>query len=334
VAAFLGTDFDRVIFTGSATEANQVALSLALGNRADRHHVISSQFEHPSLAEALNHLGTDGYQVEHIPTDREGVAITAALSSILKPDKTALLALVKVHNETGVIQDVKTASSLAHTAGALLLSDCVQAAGKTPLQLDDLGADLITLSSHKIYGPKGVGAVALAPRIPLRLHAVIRGGGQEFGVRSGTENTPAIVGFGIACEMLMRDRTTAARVEILRNFIEKAIIEMWPTAEVIGSRACRVGNTSLIRFIGLSAPNLVQRLDEHGIHISTGSACHSTSRQGSVVLTAIGYPASAAHEVVRISLPMDATKSDVDELIQAFAQILPPLVSATTFGFC
>jgi len=305
VAALAGADPATVVFTSGGTEANNLAL-----RGCGRGRILASAIEHPSVLEA-----TDG--IEAIPVDGNGVIDLDALRTMLADGKGAAVSVMLANNETGVIQPVSAVAELARAHGALFHCDAVQGAGKLPLDFRDLGADMITLSAHKIGGPKGAGALIVDDGVPLR--PLIRGGGQERGRRSGTENVPGIAGFGVAAELAAAEVEGVGRLAALRDRLESRLLETIPTANVVAGDTARLPNTSCIALPGVPAETQIMALDLAGFAVSAGSACSSGKVKTSHVLRAMGLAEEIAGCGIRISLGAMNTEEQIDAFIAAYS---------------
>ncbi|MCA8909677.1 MAG: cysteine desulfurase [Rhodospirillaceae bacterium] len=307
VAALVGATAAQVIFTGGATEANATVL---LGSGRER--VLASAIEHDSVLSA-------GPAVR-IPVTADGVIDLAALDRLLAADaRPALVSVMAVNNETGVIQPVAEVVELAHRSGALVHCDAAQAAGKIPLSLGELGADLISLSAHKLGGPQGVGALVVRDGLPVR--PLLRGGGQERRRRAGTENVAGIAGFGAAARAAADGLEGFAGLATLRDRLEQQIAEAAPGSRVFGAAAGRVANTSCVLMPGVTAETQLMGFDLAGIAVSAGSACSSGKVTPSHVLLAMGASEAEAEETVRVSLGWTTTGDEVDRLAAVWQQI-------------
>ena len=305
VAALIGAAHDAVVFTSGGTEANH----LALRGIAER-RVLVSAIEHDSVREAIPDAAV-------IPVTGDGVVDLGALDRMLACDRRpALVSVMLANNETGVIQPVETAAEIAHRHGALLHCDAVQAAGKIAIEMDRLGADLLTLSAHKIGGPQGVGA--LAARADVAVSAIQRGGGQERGRRAGTENTPGIAGFGVTAALASRGLDHVSAIAALRDEAEQRLVEVAPLARVFGRSAPRLPNTICLTMPGVPAATQVMALDLAGVMVSAGAACSSGKVRPSRVLAAMGASAEEAASAIRISLGWTTTRADIDRLVAAW----------------
>ncbi len=318
VAALVGAEPGQVVFTSGGTEANALALDPALASR-----LLVSAVEHPSV------LGGGRFPaaaVETLPVDGRGVADLAALARALGKGP-ALVSLMMANNETGAVQPVAEAAPTVHAAGGLLHVDAVQAPGRISCDFKALSADLMTLSSHKIGGPQGVGA--LIRRESLALSPLIRGGGQERGVRGGTENAVAIAGFGAAAEAVAREWSTeAARMAALRDRLEAGLRSVTPEAVIFSADTLRLPNTILVGLAGLKAETAVIGFDLEGVAVSSGSACSSGKVAPSHVLAAMGIEPALAQSAIRLSLGYGSTETDVDRFLNAWAKVMYRLYKA------
>jgi cysteine desulfurase len=306
VAALVGAPAEAVVFTSGGTEANNQALQSVSGAR------LVSAIEHDSVLAAAP-------EALRIPVDGDGVIDLARLAELLATVRPALVSVMLANNETGVIQPVRELVACARRHGALVHCDAVQAAGKIPMDVKDLGVDLMTLSAHKLGGPQGVGALLLGPGIePAALH---RGGAQERRWRPGTENLPGIVGFARACELAAADTEWRQRVGALRDRLEAAIAAIAPEARVLGAAAPRVANTSCLTMPGVGNQTQLIDLDLAGIAVSAGSACSSGKVGPSHVLAAMGVAAEEAQTAIRVSLGWASTASDVDRFVAAWSRL-------------
>jgi cysteine desulfurase len=307
VAALVGARPSEIIFTSGGTEANHLALNGVAGRR-----VLISALEHDSVRLAAT-------AAEVVPATAEGVVDLAALERLLAADaRPALVSLMLANNETGVIQPVAAAASIAHGANALLHCDAVQGAGRLALDHRVLGADLITLSAHKLGGPQGVGALFVAEHVPLAPRQT--GGGQERGRRGGTENLPGIIGFGAACAVARRP-SDGERVRRLRDGAEALLAAIAPDAPVYGRDAPRLDNTLAIGMPGVAASTQVMSLDLAGVMVSAGAACSSGKVRRSHVLEAMGVAPAAAESAIRISLGWTSSDADVEQLADAWGAL-------------
>ena len=314
VAELIGATPQEIVFTGSGTEADNLALrGAAAATRGKRRGILYSGIEHHAVMNTARALARDGYPVEVVRILPDGRIDLDDLAARLT-DEVALVCCMLVNNETGVVQPVAEASRLAHEQGALLHCDAVQAAGKIPIDVDALGADLLALSAHKIYGPKGVGTLYV--RRGTQMKALIRGGGQERNRRAGTENVAGVAGLGRAA-LLAREATGDRAVAGLRDALETRLLAL-PGARLNGT-AERIGNTTNVSFDGADAESLVMALDLEGVAVSTGAACAAGAIEPSHVLRAMGLRPSLIQGSLRFSLGRSTTKSEVERTVGAVA---------------
>ena len=322
VAELLGARPHDVVFTGSGTEADNLAIrgvaeaSLPAGRR----QLIASAIEHEAVLNTLKALSKRGWTSTLLPVGAAGVVEPAALEAAITDD-TALVSVMHANNEIGTLQPVAELAGIAHRRGALFHCDAVQTAGKLALDVRTLGVDLLSISAHKFNGPKGVGA--LWSRRGMRLVAPTTGGRQERNRRAGTENVPAIVGLGVAAGLASAKLANEAdRLRTLRDRLESSLLDRIPDTSVNGSGE-RVPNTTNISFHGVEAEALLIALDLEGIAVSTGSACSSGTLAPSHVLRAMGLTPQRAQSSIRFSLGLGNTEEEVDRLVG----VLPPLVA-------
>ncbi len=328
VATSLGCTARRVVFTSGGTEANNLALRWVTSG-----HVITSAIEHPAVLATCRALERTGVEVTVLPVDADGLVRPDDLRHALRPD-TRLVSVMTANNETGAVQPIRELAALAHQRGALFHTDAVQALGKLPLDVEALGVDLLSVSAHKVYGPKGVGALYV--RAGVELPPLLCGGGQERGLRSGTENVPGIVGFGKACE-LARQRLLAgeaARLSTLRDRLEAGIVALLPGTIRNGPREPRLANTLSLSLSDIRGEALVLELDRRGLYLSSGSACKSGNPDPSHALLAMGLDAEQAHRTIRLSLGHRNTESDVDRLLEALTEAIEDTFQAIRFVGC
>jgi cysteine desulfurase len=322
VAALIGGAASEVVFTSGGTEADNFALRGAaealepLGKR----HLVVSAIEHEAVLTTARALERRGWRVTRVPATASGVVDPDAVAAALTDD-TALLSLMHANNEVGTLQPVAACAAAAHARGVLVHTDAVQSAGKVPVDVSALDVDLLSLSGHKLYGPKGVGALWI--RRGTRLLSPMTGGKQERSRRAGTENVPGIVGFGVAAR-LARERLDADALAqaSLRDRLETGILSRVPGTHVNGGASPRLPNTTNIGFDGIEAESLLIALDLDGIAVSTGSACSSGTLEPSHVLKAMGLPLHDTQNALRLSLGRHTTADDVGRVLD----VVPGLV--------
>jgi cysteine desulfurase len=322
VAAAFGAHATEVIFTSGGTEANNLLIKGAAANLAPGRLAVSA-IEHPCVLEPARQLQRQGWQLDILPVDAAGVLDRVAARTALAK-APALVSVMLANNETGALQPVAEVAAEARAAGAIMHSDAVQAAGRVGLDfraLNRAGLQAMTLSAHKIGGPKGAGALILDKRLDLQ--ALLAGGGHERGLRSGTENVAAIVGFGKACELLSERLAKNLPQRHLRDRLEAALDVM--AASIFGRAAERLANTSYFAFEHLDGETLVGKLDRAGYAVASGSACSSAQPEASHVLSAMGVAPELARGAVRVSLGPDTTAAEIDGFLSALQATLKEL---------
>jgi cysteine desulfurase len=332
VAALVGAEARNVVFTSGGTEANVMALSPFMGTGpepAPRDGLLISAIEHPSVLAG----GRFGRQaIEIVPVTPDGRLDLAALRESLaglarRGCRRPVVSVMLANNETGVVQPVAQAVALAHEAGALVHVDAVQAAGRISCNINDIGADLVTISGHKIGGPKGVGALVKRDQALHFTDRLIKGGGQERGARAGTENVAGIVGFGAAAAAARLSLAAeGARMVALRDRLEAGLKARVPDAIVFGAQAERLPNTTLLAVPGIKAETAVIALDLDGVAVSSGAACSSGKVQPSHVLAAMGVAPALAQGAIRVSLGPGTTESEVDRFLDAWIRLSKALL--------
>ncbi len=329
VAELVGARPADVIFTGSGTEANMLALTPAIETAKEkrpRDKLLMSAIEHSSVR-AGGKFVRDA--IEDIPVDVDGRVNLAALAGAVSKVARPLVSLMLANNETGVVQPVLEAAAIVQAGGGLLHVDAVQAAGRVRCDLRTLGADLLTLSAHKIGGPKGVGALVRGREDLHFTDPLIRGGGQERGMRAGTENVAGIAAFGAAAEAARRQLADeAAHMCGLRDFLEAELSAISPRAVIFGDAAERLPNTTLFGLEGVKAETAVIALDLDGVAVSSGAACSSGKVQPSHVLAAMGVSPALLRGAVRVSLGWTTTKADVERFLSAWRKLAGALSKA------
>jgi cysteine desulfurase len=316
IANLINCEMNEIIFTSGATEAINLAIKGIAANYKNKgKHLITVTTEHPAVLDTCRYLESIGYEVTYLPVQKDGLLDLEDVKQSIRSD-TILVSVMLVNNEIGVIQPIKEIAEIAHSREAFFMTDGTQAVGKMPVNVDLLKIDLMSFSGHKFYGPKGIGALYVRSKQPnkVKLNPILHGGGQEKGLRSGTLNVPAIVGFGKAAEIARQEiEADAKRISNLRDYLEKELLKIENTS-LNGHPKQRLYNVSNICFKGVDADAMIIGL--RNIAVSNGSACTSTSIQPSHVLKAIGLSDEDAFSTLRFSLGRFNTKAETDTVIK------------------
>ena len=324
VAALVGARADEIIFTSGGTEADNLAIKgTAWSSETKGNHIITSAIEHHAVLESCHFLAKHGFELSVVPVDHFGTVDPESVRRAIT-DKTILISIMHANNEIGTIQPVAEIGAIAQERGIPFHVDAVQTAGHLPIDVSAMNIDLLSISVHKLYGPKGSGA--LFARKGLRLTPLLHGGAQERNRRPGTENVPGIIGFGAAVELARVEMAEeASRVTALRDRLIAGVVASIPDAKLNGHQASRLPNNANFAFKYIEGESLVLNLDFEGISASTGSACSSSSLEPSHVLLACGLPAEAAHGSLRLSLGKYNTEEEIDRVIEVLPGIVKKL---------
>jgi cysteine desulfurase len=333
VAGLVGASPREITFTSGGTEADNLALKGAMmqteGQKKNR--IITSSIEHDAILEPCKDLERMGIQVTYLPVTGEGLVRPSDFKDIISHhDNVALVSIMYANNEVGTVQPIKELADIVHRASALFHTDAVQATGKVPINVKSLGVDMMSMSSHKINGPKGVGALYV--RSGLNIMPIIHGGGQEMSLRSGTENVPGIVGFGKACELAAKRMSEYQQhVAGLRDYLVERVLQEIPHSRLNGSRIDRIPNNAHFTFFGVNGEDLIIKLDENGVAASTGSACSVKKQKPSHVLKAMGFSYEEITGSLRLSLGMHNTKEEIDRTVLALSSVVQELRELSPF---
>ncbi len=319
VAKLLGAKPEEVIFTSGGTESDNLALKgIAYRNREKGKHIIATSIEHPAVLEVCRKLQTEGFEVTYMPVTSEGLVDPSALEGAIRKD-TILISVMHANNEIGTIQPLEEIGKIAAEKDIYLHTDAVQTAGKIPTNVESLGVDLLSLSAHKLYGPKGVGVLYI--RKGTRLESIVQGGGHERGLRSGTENISGIVGLGRAAELAEETMSAeAVRLARLRDRLGKIVLDKVKEAWINGSMSKRLPSNLNFGFKYVEGESLLLFLDSKGIAVSTGSACSSHKLEPSHVLRALGLSPEECHGSLRITMGASNTEEDVEYVGQSIIE--------------
>lgn len=324
VAKAIGAKPSEIYFTSCGSEADNTALKgIMCASQNKKSHIITSQIEHPAILDTCKALEKQGFCISYIPVNENGIVNIEELEKAITKD-TALVSVMVANNEIGTIEPIKKIAQIARKNGVLFHTDAVQAIGNIPVNVEDLGVDLLSMSAHKFHGPKGVGALYVRSGVPF--DKFINGGHQERNKRAGTENVASIVGMGkaieLACEQLAENKS---HMEELREYYFEQILQKIPYIRINGDREQRLPGNTNISFRFIEGESLLLNLDMKGICASSGSACTSGSLDPSHVLLAIGLPHEIAHGSLRVTFSKDNTKEEVDILVKNLVEIVQRL---------
>ncbi len=326
VANLIGSEKKEIIFTSGGTESDNLAIKgVAYKNRDKGNHIITSSIEHPAVLETCRHMESEGFKVTYLPVDRLGMINLADLEKAIT-EKTILITIMHGNNEIGTIEPVEEIGRIARERKVYFHTDAVQTVGKIPIDVKSMNADLLSISAHKIYGPKGVGALYVAKGV--RCEPIIHGGGHERGMRSSTENVAGIVGLGKSAELAkQRMATDMPYLTDLRDKLTKGVLESIQESYLNGHPSKRLPNNANFRFTAIEGESLIMGLDAKGIAGSTGSACSSKKLEASHVLLAIGLNEVEAHGSLRLTLGRENTDEDVEYVLNALQEVVGDLRS-------
>ena len=314
VAALVGAEADEVVFTSCATESNNAAMNAALTAHPNKRHIITSAVEHSAVLNFCKAAEKRGYRVTYLGVNADGLCDLAELAEAIKDD-AALVSLMWANNETGVLSPVDEIAKVCREKGVLFHCDAVQAVGKISVEANTIPADYLTISAHKLYGPKGIGALCIRNGAPFE--PMVIGGHQEAGRRGGTENVGLIVGFGVATDLAKRKLTErAAQVGPLRDELESEILNAIPGSRVNGNLTLRIPNTTNIGFDGIDSDAMVAFLDGQGVCVSSGSACMANALTPSHVVLAMTQSVAKAKQAIRFSLSHRTTAKEIAEAVE------------------
>ena len=328
VASLLGCGTDSLIFTSGGTEANNHAIkgiawaepSTNSGKR--RNHIITSAIEHPAVTEVCRWLESQGFRLTFVPVDEFGMVDPRQVQEVISPD-TLLVSVMHANNEVGTIQPIAEIAEIAHRSGALMHSDCAQSVGKIPVNVDDLGVDLLSIAGHKLYAPKGIGALYIRPG--LRLEKFMHGADHEHGHRAGTENVIGMAGLGKACEIIEQNLSRySGHMSRMRDRLERGLLSSPPVRRVNGHPEKRLPNTSSIAFRGLEADRILANLPS--VAASAGAACHSDLVEVSHVLAAMNVPEEYAMGTLRFSVGRFTLADEIDRAITEINKVAASMI--------
>ena len=328
IADLINADSKEILLTSGGTESNNTAIyGIVFQNKGK--HIITSSIEHDAILEPCKRLEREGYRVSYLPVDRYGFVNVDDLRKEISPD-TCLITIMFANNEVGTIQPIKEISDIAHDNNIVFHTDAVQAVGKVPIDVKELGIDLLSISSHKINGPKGVGALYI--RKGITISPLILGGGQENGLRSGTENVASIAGFGMACKLAKDNMSqNTSYFKNLTSRLSTGILSEIPETSLNGHTEKRIPNNSHFTFLGVNGEDLIIKLDENRIAASTGSACSVRVQKASHVLRAMGFSHEQITGSLRLTVGVTNTEEEIDETIVVLKKVVQELRAVSPY---
>ena len=328
IASLINADPAEILITSGGTESNNTAL-MGISSQFPSSQIITSSIEHDAILEPCKKLNLKGFDVDYLPVDNFGMIDTLDLQNIIS-EKTSLVSIMFGNNEVGTIQPIAKIAKICHENKILFHTDAVQAVGKLPVDVKELGIDLLSISSHKLHGPKGIGALYIKDGV--KIDPIILGGGQEFRLRSGTENVASIVGFGQACEIAENNLSeNILFIKKLQTLLIKKVLEEIPETTFNGHSKSRLSNNTHFTFLGVNGEDLIIKLDEYGIAASTGSACSVNTQKASHVLESMGFSLEQITGSLRLTIGIFNTKNEIDETVDILKKIVEELRAVSPF---
>ena len=328
IAALINANSNEILLTSGGTESNNTAIYGIVSQRKGR-HIITSSIEHDAILEPCKRLEKEGYRITFLPVDQYGFVNTEDLKKEISDD-TCLITIMYANNEVGTIQPIREISKIAREKNIVFHTDAVQAVGKIPIDVKELGIDLLSISSHKINGPKGVGALYI--KNGVKISPIMLGGGQERGLRSGTENVASVVGFGVACK-LAKDNVNenmAHFKKLTTKLISRVLAEI-PATTLNGHPDKRIPNNTHFTFLGVSGEDLIIKLDENKVSASTGSACSVKIQKASHVLKAMGFSHEQVTGSLRLTVGITNTEQEIDETVDVLKKVVQELRAVSPY---
>ncbi|MDE1813657.1 MAG: cysteine desulfurase [Thaumarchaeota archaeon] len=328
IASLINAHNNEILLTSGGTESNNTAI-YGIASQGKGKHIITSSIEHDAILEPCKRLEKEGYTISFLPVDKHGFIDPADLKKEISSD-TCLITIMYANNEVGTIQPIKKMAQIAREKNIIFHTDAVQAAGKIPIDVKDLGVDLLSISSHKINGPKGVGSLYI--RNGVKMAPLILGGGQENGLRSGTENVASIVGFGTACELAKTNMSeNSIYLKKLTSKLITRILQEIPATTLNGHPDMRTPNNTHFTFFGINGEDLIIKLDEHKISASTGSACSVKIQKASHVLKAMGFSHEQVTGSLRLTVGITNTEQEIDETVDTLKKVVLELRAVSPY---
>ena len=328
VATLINADSNEILLTSGGTESNNTAI-YGIASQSKGKHIITSSIEHDAILEPCRHLEKEGYRITFLPVDKHGMINPEDLKKEISDD-TCLISIMYANNEVGTIQPIKEISHIAREKNIIFHTDAVQAVGKTLIDVKELGIDLLSISSHKINGPKGVGALYI--KNGVKISPLMLGGGQEKGLRSGTENVASVVGFGIACKLANENiNTNMEHFKKLTNRLISRVLSEISSTTINGHSDMRIPNNAHFTFLGVSGEDLIIKLDENKISASTGSACSVKIQKASHVLKAMGFSHEQVTGSLRLTVGITNTEQEIDETVEVLKKVVQELRAVSPY---
>jgi cysteine desulfurase len=328
IASLINADPAEILITSGGTESNNTAL-VGISSQFPDSQIITSSIEHDAILEPCKKLNSKGFQVDYLPVDKSGMINIEDLKNMISK-KTSLVSVMFGNNEVGTIQPISEITNICHENNVFFHTDAVQAVGKLPVDVKKLDVDLLSISSHKLYGPKGVGALYIKDGV--KIYPMILGGGQEFRLRSGTENVASIVGFGQACEIAQNHLIeNISLVKKLQTILVKKILDEIPEVTFNGHSESRLTNNAHFTFLGVNGEDLIIKLDEYGIAASTGSACSVNTQKASHVLESMGFSLEQITGSLRLTVGIFNTENEINETVDILKKVVEELRAVSPF---
>ena len=328
IASLINADPAEILITSGGTESNNTAL-VGISSQFPDSQIITSSIEHDAILEPCKKLNSKGFQVDYLPVNKFGMIDISDLDNTLSK-KTSLVSVMFGNNEVGTIQPISEIAKACHEKKVVFHTDAVQAVGKIPIDVKKLGIDLLSISSHKLHGPKGIGALYI--RDGVKIDPIILGGGQEFRLRSGTENVASIVGFGQACEIAQNHLIeNMSSIKKLQTLLVKKILDEIPEVSFNGHLESRLSNNAHFTFLGVNGEDLIIKLDEYGIAASTGSACSVNTQKASHVLEAMGFSLEQITGSLRLTVGIFNTENEINETVNILKKTVKELRAVSPF---
>ena len=328
IASLINADPAEILITSGGTESNNMAL-VGISSQFPSSQIITSSIEHDAILEPCKKLYSNGFQVDYLSVDKFGMIDVSDLQNIISK-KTSLVSVMFGNNEVGTIQPIKEISKICHEHQIRFHTDAVQAVGKIPVDVKELGVDLLSISSHKLHGPKGIGALYIKDGV--KINPIILGGGQEFRLRSGTENVASIVGFGQACEIAQNNLVeNSISIKKLQELLIKKVLDEIPQVTFNGHLESRLSNNAHFTFLGVNGEDLIIKLDEHGIAASTGSACSVNTQKASHVLESMGFSLEQITGSLRLTVGIFNTENEINETVNILKKVVEELRAVSPF---